>query len=78
MNSPEEGGSFQVRQAAQLLGVAVTDDTRHGGHYYADRSFGPLLYRVVSIPDTCMARHNALWSYAGAVSPEDPAYQPIP
>ncbi|HEV2377581.1 MAG TPA: hypothetical protein VGS19_36130 [Streptosporangiaceae bacterium] len=70
VNSTEEGGCFQVRQAARLLGVAVTDDTRHGGHFHADKPFGPITYRIVAIPDTCMARHRALWSYHGAVEPE--------
>jgi hypothetical protein len=70
MNSTEEGGAVQVRHAARALGAPVTDETSHGGHCYTQKSFGPLLYRIVSIPDTCMARHQALWSYAGSVDPE--------
>ena len=75
VNSTEDGGCVQVRQAARLLAAAVTDQTRGGGHFYTERSFGPLTYRVVAIPDTCMARHQALWSYAGSVDPTDPAHQ---
>jgi hypothetical protein len=71
MNSAEEGGIAQVRQAARALGATVTDETRHGGHCYTQRSFGPLRYHIVSIPDTCMARHQALWSYADSVDPAD-------
>jgi hypothetical protein len=75
VNSTEDGGCFQVRQAARLLAAAVTDQTRGGGHFYTEKSFGPLTYRVVAIPDTCMARHRALWSYAGSVNPAEPAPQ---
>jgi hypothetical protein len=69
VNSPEEGGHAQVRHAAGLLAATVTDQTRYGGHLYTDKAFGPLIYHVVSIPDACMARHEALWSYAGSVVP---------
>jgi hypothetical protein len=75
VNSTEEGGRIQVRRAARLLGVAVTDNTRCDGHFYAEKSFGPLAFRVLSIPDTCMARHHALWSYAGSVLPDDQTKQ---
>jgi len=74
VNSTEDGGCFQVRQAARLLAAAVTDQTRGGGHFYTERSFGPLTYHVVAIPDSCMARHQALWSYAGSVDPGDQPY----
>lgn len=69
VNSPEEGGRAQVHHAARLLGATVTDHTRHGGHLYAEKAFGSLIFRVVSIPEACMARHEALWSYEGSVLP---------
>src|SRR5262249_21210646 len=69
LDSVEEGGAFQVRQAARALGATAVDETSYGGHFYTERSFGPLSYRIVSIPDICMARHQALWSYAGSVDP---------
>src|SRR5215470_9382133 len=69
VNSPEEGGCYQVRQAARSLGTTVTDETRGGGHFYTERSFGPLAFRVVSIPEVCIARHEAVWSYTGSVIP---------
>jgi hypothetical protein len=70
LDSIEEGGAFQVRQAARALGATVVDETSYGGHFYTERSFGLLGYRIVSIPDTCLARHQALWSYAGSVDPD--------
>jgi hypothetical protein len=78
VNSTEEGGCFQVRQAARLLGVTVTDETAGGGHYYAEKAFGPIGYRVVSIPGSCMARHHALWSYDGSVQPDSDTRSPVP
>ena len=74
LNSAEEGGCLQVRQAARALGATVTDETRHGGHCYTQKAFGPLVYHIASIPETCLARNRALWSYAGSVSPEGPAH----
>src|SRR5579862_8780542 len=69
-DSYEDGGNLQVDRIARLLGVAVTDETAHGGHYYALRNFGCLVYRVTSIPGSCMARHHAEMSYAGCVTPD--------
>jgi hypothetical protein len=42
VSSTEKGGCAQVRHAARLLGVPVTDETAHGGHYYAQKPFGPI------------------------------------
>ena len=78
VDAAEDGGCHQVRQLARLLGARVTDETAHDGHCYATRSFGPLSYRVVSIPNSRMARHRALWSYDGCVTPATPpASQPL-
>lgn len=71
VNFTEEGGAFQVREAARALAVPVRDETAIGGHYYAVKTFGPLEYRVVSIPAQCMARHLAWSSYSGAVNPDE-------
>jgi hypothetical protein len=69
VNTPEEGGCFQVRKAARILGVPVSDQTSSGGHYYAEKTFGCITFRIVSIPQACMARHRALYSYDGCVQP---------
>jgi len=77
VDAAEDGGCEQVRQIARHLGATVVDETAHDGHCYAVRSFGPLSYRVVSIPNSRMARHQALWSYNGCVTPATPpASQP--
>lgn len=70
VSAAEEGGRIQVRQLARQLGATVTDETPYGGHCHAARSFGPVSYRVLSIPNTCMAASKALWSYHGCVQPD--------
>lgn len=69
-DSDEDGGLLQVDHVARLMGVRVTDETAHGGHYTATRLFGPVGYTVVSIPVICMERHHALMSYHGHVAPD--------
>jgi hypothetical protein len=77
VDAAEDGGLIQVRQLARQLQATVIDETAHDGHCYAARSFGPVCYRVVSIPNSRMARHQAFWSYAGCVDPATPpASQP--
>jgi hypothetical protein len=66
----EDGGREQVNHIARLLGAAITDDTRHGGHYLAVRAFGPIGYEACSIPTTVQAWHNAQDSYRGCISPD--------
>jgi hypothetical protein len=73
VDAAEDGGCLQVRQIARQLQASVTDETPHDGHCYATRSFGPLAYRVISIPHSRMARHQALWSYDGCIDPATPA-----
>ena len=70
--STDDGGRDQVNHLAALLGATTTDDTPSGGHYHADRAFGQLIYRIVSIPDVQMAFHQALYSYDGCVTPDTP------
>jgi hypothetical protein len=69
VDAAEDGGCQQVRQIARHLQATVADETPHGGHCHATRSFGPVSYRVVSIPNSQMDRHRALWSYHGCVTP---------
>ena len=66
----EDGGCGQVAHIAAMLGAAVTDDTRNGGHVTATRMFGPIGYTVVSIPATVMAAHHAYSTYSGCVTPD--------
>jgi hypothetical protein len=65
----EDGGTDQVRQIAALLGGSLHDELASGGHFKTGRSFGPLRYQVISIPQTAMAQHNALMSYRDSVTP---------
>jgi ribosomal protein S27AE len=69
LDSTETGGIVQVREFARLLDAPVVDEIAHGGHYYAEKQFGPICYRLVAIPEDCMARHQALSTYAGCVQP---------
>jgi hypothetical protein len=68
-SSADDGGRAQVDRIAKLLGADVTDDTAHGGHYRADRSFGPIGYEIVAITEAYSATHGALMSYRGSVTP---------
>jgi hypothetical protein len=70
-DSTENGGSLQVDRVARLLDAKVTDETPGGGHYHASRRFGPVNYEVVSIPEICMARHDAAMSYRACVVPDE-------
>jgi hypothetical protein len=63
----EDGGKAQVDHIARLLDARITDHTPDG-HYAADRSFGRILYRAVSIPDAWTARRNAQQSYEDCIS----------
>lgn len=46
----EEGGARWVDEVADLLGVPVEDRTGRNGNYTATRNFGPIEFRIVSIP----------------------------
>ena len=69
-SSADYGGRAQVDHIARLLGADISDDTAHGGHYWAVRHFGPIGYEIVAISDTAMARHRAARSYHGCVTPD--------
>jgi hypothetical protein len=68
-SSTDDGGMAQVNHIARILGATVIDETPGGGHYRATRHFGPISYGAVSIPVACMARHYAVSSYYGSVTP---------
>jgi hypothetical protein len=78
VDAAEDGGCDQVRQIGRLLQAHVTDETPRDGHCYARKSFGPVSYEARSIPNSRMARHQALWSYEGCVdaATPPPAQQP--
>jgi hypothetical protein len=67
--STDDGGCAQVDWFARQLGVPVPASISYSGHYEAARRFGPVGYRMVAISDDAMARHYALSSYSGAVTP---------
>jgi hypothetical protein len=69
-DSDQDGGFAQVDRVASLLRAPVTDDTASDGHYRATRSFGPVSYTVVSIPEARMARVDAYMSYRDSVIPD--------
>jgi hypothetical protein len=68
--APEAQRRAEVDRIAAILGVQVTDDTATGGHYTAARMFGRIAYRVLCVPDRRQAAHDALMSYAGAITPD--------
>lgn len=60
----DAAGRADVDRIAELLGVQPYEtDTGHG-HYIAERSWGPVSYRAVAIPDHAMTAHEALMSYS--------------
>lgn len=65
----------QVDLASQTLRTRVADDRNNGGHYQAERSFGPVAYGVVAVSDERRARHKAGMSYYDAVAADPPAGQ---
>ncbi|MER7548190.1 hypothetical protein ABTW95_34810 [Spirillospora sp. NPDC127506] len=62
-NMDDASAAARVDQLAALLGVDVDDDTRHGGHYTATRTFGRISYSVVHIPEQRHREHHARDSY---------------
>jgi hypothetical protein len=62
-NMDDASAAARVDQLAALLGVDVDDDTRHGGHYTATRSFGRITYSVVHIPEQRHREYHARDSY---------------
>jgi hypothetical protein len=69
-DSFEDGGKAQVDHIASVLSGTITDDTGNGGHYQANRDFGPLTYTAVAIPEACKARFDTEKTYRGYVTPD--------
>ncbi|OLT14167.1 hypothetical protein BJF79_03125 [Actinomadura sp. CNU-125] len=57
----------EIDRIADLLNVPISDDTPNGGHYVAQKHFGPITYQAFHVPARRMAQHNALWSYGDNV-----------
>ena len=51
--TPGDDSRAQVNHIAVLLDTGICDETAHGGHYRATRSFGPIGYEIVVIPEPC-------------------------
>jgi hypothetical protein len=78
LNFPDHDGSDQAQRAevdhvAALLNRIACDETADGGHYTAARSFGPVTYKFVHVPARRRAQRDAHMSYAGAITPDEPA-----
>ena len=65
------GGREQIDSLAAEYGQPVQDDTDECGHYTTEKSFGPVAYRAVAIPDAATARYRAQDSYWGCVTPDE-------
>lgn len=62
----DEEARAEVDRLAAVLGVTPTK-SRRGTHYWADRKFGAIEYRVLAIADEDMKRHAAQTSYTDNV-----------
>jgi hypothetical protein len=60
----------EVDRLAGLLDAPVNDETADSGHYTTTRSFGPVDYYCVAIPQAVRAAFNAAMSYANSVTPD--------
>ncbi|MFV2177961.1 hypothetical protein ACFHW2_40085 [Actinomadura sp. LOL_016] len=60
----------EVDRIADVLDVPVSDETPDGGHYIAQKHFGPITYRAFHVPARRMARHHALRSYEDNIRPD--------
>src|ERR1700728_1099586 len=68
----DAAGMAEVDRIAAILGVQVRDDTPEGGHYTAAKTFGRITYEAIHVTTRRRAAHQALMSYADAVTPDDP------
>jgi hypothetical protein len=46
----------QVKFASLVIGEQTTDNTQNHGHYWAQRRFGPVSYRIVAVSQAAMRR----------------------
>lgn len=57
----------EVERIAAELGTPVEV---HNGHHTATISFGLIRFRAFVVTAQAMARHEALWSYQGVITPD--------
>ncbi len=62
----------EIDRVAGLLGSPVDPQFLPYGHHVASVSFGPVRYEAIAILANARARHDALSSYAGCVTPDLP------
>lgn len=62
----------EIDRIGALIGSEVYTPDSSSSHYRTTREFGPVTYSAVAIPSAARARHNALWSYDGAVIADAP------
>ena len=48
----------QVKFTSLAIGEDARDDTPKGGHYWTERRFGPVRYRIDAISDAAMRRYR--------------------
>ena len=67
----EVAGRAEVDRVAAILGVHPDDEIADHGHYTARNTFARITYEIIHITDRRRAAHQALMSYADAVTPDD-------
>jgi hypothetical protein len=67
----DEAKRAEIDKVAALISSEIDADYLRGGHYRTSRNFGPVHFAAVAIPSAASARHQALMSYEGAVTPEE-------
>jgi hypothetical protein len=75
-SSTDDGGCAQVDHFARQLGAITENTVADDGHYAAERSFGPVGYRMIAISDARMDRYHAERSYTGCVTPDTTGRDP--
>jgi hypothetical protein len=60
----------EVDYIADLIGSQIDAQRLAHGHYRTVRNFGPVQYGAIAVLADARARHEALHSYAGAVTPD--------
>ncbi|MEV4164253.1 hypothetical protein [Nonomuraea dietziae] len=71
---PAHGEGYEAQRAEidRLTESLDAEIRESNGHYTARIEFGRVTYRLVAISDEAMARHDALMSYSGSISPDHP------
>ncbi|GAA2846674.1 hypothetical protein GCM10010517_03430 [Streptosporangium fragile] len=60
----------EIDRIAALCGTGIDADFLPYGHYVTTLSFGPVRYEATAILADARARHDALMSYHGCVTPD--------